>query len=138
MKPSQQIKDEIERRKKGIDDAIKKLGDINIDLIAEAFPQGYWFFGVFNDFEFSLPFSFELIESFKAFMEMQYPKCRLKRESRHIWEENNKAGHFLYYDGFEVSYRTERTGTTCVLNKIGETSKTVPIYEVICQDGANE
>jgi len=137
-KPSIRIAREVEGRKNRMDRALEGLGKVNINLIEEAFPQGSWDFGIFYDIEFRLPFSFELIESFKSFMEMQYPAQKLQREWRHVWDEHKSAGHFLYYDGFEVSFRTEREGTTCVLNKIGETNKVVSIFEVVCSEGAAE
>jgi len=39
---------------------------------------------------------------------------------------------------FEVAFRSERNGSTCILNPIGKTTKEVIEYEVVCSEQAAE
>jgi hypothetical protein len=134
---------EIEQRKQLLD----KLQSIPVGYIAEAFPQGDWSQSWGFRFEFCLPFVFGLIDEVKQFMADQLPEWHLCDERRHVWDDSNAAGHFLEYTisekywtndaiNFQVAFRTSKEGTTCVLHEIG--TKEVPVYEVICQEGAME
>ncbi len=125
---------------------LEKVERIPVQLFAEAFPNGRWtnFWG--SSFEFALPFDFKLINQVKVFVSMQFPEFVLSRENQFVWDTSKSAGHFLEYETqedswrdrvtFQVAFRTEKEGTTCVLNQVGK--KEVPVYEVICKDGASE
>lgn len=125
---------------------LRALSRLPVNLFCQAFPEGSWSASWGGGFEFTLPFNFVLIEQIKQFVSEQFPEYELKDERRHVWDESKAAGHFLEYSTkesawsdrsrFEIAFRTQRAGTTCVLNQIGE--KKIPIFEVICSEGAKE
>jgi hypothetical protein len=130
-----------------VDRLTSLLGEMEIlpiGLISQAFPLGKW--GVKSwgfGFEFTLPLDFALVEEFKTFMSIQFPDYELEREVQHVFDTSKEAGRFLEYrmkrkpfTKIEAAFRSGKEGSTCVLNKIGE--KTMPIYEVICSEGAKE
>jgi hypothetical protein len=133
---------EIDARKR----LLEKLERIPTGLIAQSFPDGRWTTFWSSGFEFTLPFDFKLIEQARVFMAEQFPGFELVRENRFVWDSSKSAGHFLEYETreqysadrawFQIAFRTDRKGTTCILNPIGE--KTVPVFEVICSEGAAE
>jgi len=133
---------EIDQRMK----MLEKLERVPCGLISQCFPDGTWITYWSQGFEFTLPFNFELIAQVRAFMTEQFPEYKLLRENQFVWDTSKTAGHFLEYETheedrtdrtwFQFGFRTDHKGTTCVLNKIGE--KTVPIFEVICSEGAKE
>ena len=131
------IQHEIDRQKR-LKAAAKTLP---IDLFVEKFPQGHWFVS-WIEIRFSLPFDFELIAQAKELVEVQVPEAELIRENRFVWNESGKAGHFIEYryrgHDFTIEFRTETKGSTCVLKKIGEENKVLPIFEVVCAEGAEE
>ena len=127
---------------------LEKLDFIPVNLIQEAFPTGSW--SSFVDLEFTLPMSFATIEIFLEFMQIQFPEIRKVNDRSYVWGDTNPpaaarcftfanrmdAGRDAY---FEVDFRSNMAGATCVLNPIGKTTKEVIEYEVVCsQEAANE
>ena len=110
-----------------------------INLFVEAFPAGRWSTNWF-DVVINFPFDFALIEQVKKFIIEQGGV--IWYENRFVWNDQGKAVHFLtiFMNGvsFDINFRTENKGSTCVLNKIGEETKVLPIYEVICSEGEKE
>ena len=128
---------EIENRQK----YIEQIEQLPVDLICECFPginANMWG----NEVDFWFPFDFELIGTVKEFMNT-HTDYKLQKETRHV---DNNASHHLDYRAkglIDVSFifSTTQDGTTCVLNQIGTKTveaKEVPIYEVICSEGAKE
>ena len=105
-------------------------------LLKQAFPEGSWSYSY--DYCFTLPMRFALIDEVKVFMEEQFANIRLKGDRQYVWDDS--AGRFLEYDyldkEIEITFRTTVKGSTCILNKIGEENKVVPIYEVVCSEEA--
>lgn len=142
----QRLTDSIQREIKSNQELLKRLEKVPIGLISQAFPQASWWASWGDRIECSLPMSFSLVAEVKEFMAMQFPEFILDDERQHVWDAQKQAGLFLKYSTknkyglpetrFEFGFRSERDGSTCVLNKIGE--KTVPIFEVTCKDGAEE
>lgn len=130
----------------GVLEKMKLLcNDIPVNLIAQMFPQGHWDRN-WSTILFAMPMSFQLISDFKEAMKIQFPDFELKRDNQYIWNDHNRAGTFLEYQKydkdagrfaeFEVSFRSEVKGSTCVLNPIGKETKEVTIYEVVCSEAA--
>lgn len=125
---------------------IALLEKLPIETIADAFGSGNWEQSWGGSFEFCLPYDFSLISKFKKYMEENWPDFRMYGERQFVWDEQKSAGLFLEYetkDGnfygrtrFSVAFRSSRNGSTCVLNPIG--TKEIPVFEVICADGAKE
>ena len=136
---------EIEKRNR----MLEELDFIPVNLIKEAFPDGYWG-NSFGDFEFTMPMSFPVIEQFLEFMKNQFPEIQILSERSYVWGDTNPpaaARCFTFKiprDGektiyFNVDFRSNMRGATCVLNPIGKTTKEVIEYEVVCsQEAANE
>lgn len=127
---------------------LSKLERIPIEQLKDQYPQGTWSTSWGETFEFTLPYSFELIAQVKKFME-SLPQFKFERENQYVWNRDHSgpsAGFFLEYSTgeptwrecarFQIAFRTGREGTTCVLNQIG--TEVVPVFEVTCQEGANE
>ena len=137
--------DEIER----VNKRLERLDFIPVNLIKEAFPDGYWSSSL-GDIEFTLPMSFVTIEIFLDFMKEQFPEIRQMGDRSYVWGDINPpaaARCFTFANRmsssrdayFEVDFRSNMTGATCVLNPIGKTTKEVIEYEVVCsQEAANE
>jgi len=106
------------------------------NLLTQAFPEGTWSYSY--NYDFNLPMRFALIDEVKLFMREQFPDAKLNDDRQYVWEES--AGRFVKYryDGnaIEFTFRTTRNGSTCILNKIGEETKVVPIYEIVCSEAA--
>lgn len=134
----ERIQQEIDARQK----AMVVFEQLPASLIAEAFPQGRWYYDWIGNFEFTLPYSFELINTVKEYMELQNPEWKYQREQQLVWDSSAAAGYFIYYQlgeypnriTFEFAFRSGEKGTTCILNKIGE--KQIPVYEVVCSQQA--
>jgi hypothetical protein len=135
-----------------IENDIQRLGRLHnvaqkipMNLISQAFPEGHWSQRWF-DVDFELPMSFPLIETFMQFMKDQLPEYELRYDNQYVWEESKKAGRFIQYSYFDkavpesidlqVSFRSERNGSTCVLNPIGKKTKEITLYEVVCSEDA--
>lgn len=114
---------------------------IPFDLVKQEFPEGHWW-DTSYDWEFCMPFRFDLIQQAKEFCIDQ--GWTVKSERQHVWDDSAKAGHFfdVYIgrpfgeQGFGMAFRTSSEGDSCVLKQIG--TKEVPVYEVVCQNGAEE
>lgn len=109
-----------------------------LGLLAEAFPEGVWEMH-YDGPALVLPYNFALIPAIKDFMILQYPKVLLAREYPIIWEEHGTAAYIINYiflPNVMLEFRLDSSakGTTCVLNKIGERTKIIPVYEVTCSD----
>ncbi len=139
------LKQDIEARER----QLKKVERLPIEVLKERFPEGSWSSSWGDTFEFCLPYSFALIPEVKSFMRNAVQEFKLERENQYVWdrgESNPSAGFFLEYNTgedtwverihFQIAFRTTKEGTTCVLHEIG--TKTVPIYEVTCAEGAAE
>lgn len=117
----------------------QKLDRLPINLVQEAFPQGVW--GTFwdFDFEFTLPMSVELLEQFKDFCD--YQGFVVGTVSQQVWNAKD-AGYFIDVRvtsdyprvEFRVAFRSNREGTTCVIQQIGTEVK--PVFEVVCGESA--
>lgn len=136
----------LQRERDTLNEAIASLDRLPIELLGENFPGCTWFRTYGKQFECTLPFDFQLIDKVRKFMQENLPEFQLKRENRYVWDTQKSAGHFLEYETtedhwseramFSIAFRTGHSGTTCVLNQIG--TKEVPVYEVICAEGAKE
>jgi len=112
-----------------------------IDLMEQEFPQGSWSVTWLCEAVFALPFDNSLVLAVKEFVATKLPEFEEMRDQQYVWDNSVEAGRFLEWsDGslyFEVSFRTSREGSVCVLNQIG--TKVVPVYEVVCsQEAADE
>ena len=138
----QSVKDSILREIKTRQEALGVFDLLPAHYLQEVFPNGHWRFDWISNFEFVLPYSFQLIETVKQFMTDQMPDWKAGRDFQCIWDGSNAAGYFLSYRNealnikFDMAFRSSEEGSTCVLNKIGE--KTVPIFEVVCSQQAAE
>jgi len=117
---------------------------IPVNLMAEIFPMGIWHKNWYQ-LCFTMPMSFPLIDRFMKMMEEQFPEFSLTHDTQHVWSEEKKAGRFLEYTKrnddyervvFEVNFRSENEGSTCVLNPISMKMKEVITYEVVCSEEA--
>ena len=142
MKTRQKLNKEIERQIDKYLEQRKNLADMPIELVEQAFPQGHWQDWWGSAYQFVLPLSFQLVEDFKEFCHLQ--GWRHTDPHQIVWDSGH-AGVFMYvslleegnlYPQFEVAFRSEKKGSTCVLNVIG--TKEVPVYEVTCPEGAEE
>lgn len=135
----------IERKR----ELLRILDYIPVNLIKQAFPDGYWGES-FGSIDFTHPMSFSVIEQFLEFMKIQFPEIALRSERNYVWNESkppaaarcysfrseDENGKGIYFD---VDFRSNMSGATCVLNPIGKTTKEVIEYEVVCsQEAANE
>ena len=125
---------EIER----INRRVEMLDKLPIKLVKQAFPIGNWNEFAGSCYQFTMPMNFVMENDFKEFCRVQ--GFEVKNWQRHIWDGRN-AGDFcdVYVTDdvyFYVAFRSERTGSTCVLKKIGEEMK--PIFEAVCTEGAAE
>lgn len=116
---------------------IEAIESFPLALVAEAFLEGKWEMEYLGP-SFLLPYNFEYIPLIKDFMKDQFPGVEFRREFPIIWEQHSQAAYYLVYSWgrFDLQFRLDssRAGTTCVLNKIGEQTKIVPIYEVTCTE----
>jgi hypothetical protein len=120
------------------------LERLPINQLSEAFPNGVWTVSWADSFEFTLPLTFSLFDVVKDYMRDQQPDFKMARESQFVWDESQRAGHFLEYEAtidsarvrFQFGFRSHREGAQCVLQQIG--TKVVPIFEVVCPEGAKE
>lgn len=138
MKIKQQLLNSVAYDKRLLEQKIKGIEQLPLELIAQSFPDGSWGMG-YDGPIFVLPYKFEYIPLIKEFMEMQFPDVKFIREQQIIWEQHNQAGYHISYSWdkqLELEFRldTKKTGTTCVLHKIGETQKVIPIYEITCSE----
>lgn len=133
----------IEENKKRLDE----LELLPIDLLSQAFPEATFGLEWSWYFEMQLPMRQTLIEEVKRFVKEQFPEWEIDNERQIVWDEAKSAGFFIEYlvqkstkeTGwkrleFHVAFRSSKSGSTCVLNKIGE--KTVPVYEAVCSEEA--
>ena len=134
------ITDEIEALRINLRD----IEAIPVSLIAEIFPVGRWYKN-WHNMCFTLPMSFPLIDSFMKMMEEQFPEFEKKNDNQYVWSEQKKAGRFLGYTKkitdyervtFEVTFRSENEGSTCVLNPVSTEMKEMITYEVVCSEAA--
>lgn len=127
----------LEYEQKLLAQKISAIEAFPLNLIAEAFPEGRWEME-YQGPGFILPYNFEYIPLIKAFMQDQFPEAEFRREFPIIWEQHDQAAYFIVYlwGTLDMQFRLDssRVGTTCVLNKIGEQTKTIPIYEVTCSE----
>jgi hypothetical protein len=143
MKPKEKLTKELQDEIKRLAEIQKTVDAIPVNQISEIFPQGRWYKN-WSDIVFGLPMSFPLIEEFKEMMSSQFPEFEMYKEYQFVWDDQARAGKFLYYKKsdyieFEVAFRSETVGSTCVLNPIGKEMKEVITYEVVCsQEAANE
>lgn len=117
-------------------DALEKLP---IELVLQCFPNGDWQHQYGRTYGFVLPMSFALVEEVKEFCRIQ--GYTIRNERTYVWDQQAAAGTFFdaYIDDrvyIDFQFRSGREGSTCVLQKIGD--KSVPIFEVVCIDGAKE
>lgn len=144
--PLERLKDSVTREIEALNDKLAALDRLPVNLIAEAFPQGNWTNSYGSRYEFTLPFDFALIKTVKEFMSLQFPDFALKSERQFVWDESKDAGYFMEYSTgekdwheavwFTIGFRISKKGSVCVMNQIG--TKQVPVFEVICADGAKE
>jgi hypothetical protein len=95
-----------------------------------------------------LPARFELVSEVKEFVKLQYPNWKIYYEHQIIWEDQKAGGIFLQYQvptgvKYEMAeihfdFRTSTQGSTCVMHRIGSKRKTVPIFEITCQQAIEE
>lgn len=120
---NQHIEQMIEKLQK-LDAALEEM----LPYLTDKYPS------IFTDgsIGFSEPYDFRrikiLAEHFKA------SGFDLSREK--TFTDDGTLGNWWIRDSvvFIVYFRPEMDGATCKLNKIGEQTKVVPIYEVTCQD----
>jgi hypothetical protein len=143
MSAKQKMIDDLQRQINQLVERQRKVELIPADEIAEAFPQGAWDNG-FIWFQFNLPYSFWLINEVKSYMENYHGEFKLCYEDQRI-SESGRAYYDLKYLGeddndasFDIVFQSSQEGTTCVIHQIGTETKEVPVYEVICQEGAME
>lgn len=144
--PLERLKDSVTWEIEKLNHELADLDRLPVNLIAEAFPQGNWVNAWTGRYEFTLPFDFALIKTVKEFMAMQFPNFILASEHQFVWDESKDAGYFIEYSTgeedwrkavwFTIGFRISTKGSVCVMNQIG--TKEVPVFEVICADGAKE
>lgn len=138
-----------ERSIKYIDSKIRSLEEqkenlklIPIELFYQAFPEVNFSTDSFGSFTFLFPMSFEIIETVQKFISEQFPEWKVWTDNQFVWDESKRGGRFIdYHIGnshitVSVDFRSEVTGSTCVLNKIG--TKEVPVFEMVCSEQAAE
>jgi len=140
MKIKQQLLNSVAYDKRLLEQKIKGIEQFPLELISQAFPDGSWEMH-YDGPAFALPYKFEYVPLIKEFMELQFPNVEFIREQQIVWEQYSQAGYHISYrwdNDLELEFRLDstKTGTTCILNKIGETQKVVPIYEVVCSEAA--
>lgn len=144
MKPKDKLLKSLDQEARIIAQIREKVGAVPVNLIAEMFPQGRWYKN-WGDIVFELPMSFSLIEEFEQAIAMQFPEFEKTRENQFVWDDQARAGRFIHYRKsvgkydyveFEVAFRSEVKGSTCILNPIGKAMKEVTTYEVVCSEAA--
>ena len=113
-----------------------------LDTFEEVFPHADMSIWT-NEIDIWLPFDFEMISQVREYMLIQWNRAN-PEENRYF--SGSTGVHKLVYRDFlgfrfEFLFATNRDGTTCILNKIGEEeipASMKPIYEVICTKGAEE
>jgi hypothetical protein len=81
---------------------------------------------------YSLPYDFRIIKVNRSEFEMH--DFSLVHEKQ--WSDDGVLGQW-YRRGtanITIFYRPQMAGSTCKITKIGEETKTVPIYEVTCME----
>lgn len=136
---------EVRHEQKRLEEMITLLDNIPVNLIEEMFPQGNWWVYFGNTPTFELPLSFQLIDEFEKAMAENFPDFEKYKDNQHIWGEDKRAGRFLGYNKksdddlwihFDVDFRSEQAGATCILNPIGKKTKEVIEYEIVCSEQA--
>jgi len=144
MKQYEKVVKQLNGEIKKLEETLVKIKYIPINLITEMFPEGYWSKS-WSEVEFYLPYSFVLIEQFKAMMVEQFPEWECYYENNHIYTESKAAIYWIKYclrdtpDGtiyIEVNFRSDTKGSTCVLNPIGSKMVEKIEYEVVCSQAA--
>lgn len=144
MKPKDKLLKSLQQEENVIMRIREKVGAVPVNLISEMFPQGRWYKN-WGDIVFELPMSFSLIEEFEQAVKLQFPEFEKTRENQFVWDDQARAGRFIYYSKkigkyetveFEVAFRSEVDGSTCILNPIGKAMKEVTTYEVVCSEAA--
>lgn len=139
-----QAQNEIER----IQSRVALLDVVPVNLIYEAFPDAnisLWVFGCQVDV--NLPMRFALIDDVIEFCKDQFPNWTQTTNSQYISDTGNANRRLMYrVNNFDAKYErhgyveflfsSKTAGSTCVINKIGEEKKVVPIYEVVCSQAA--
>lgn len=146
--PSEKLINDAQREIKKQQEIIENIQKYyHLDLIAQAFPEAYFYNSWGCWVTVQLPARFELVDEVKKFMVEQFPDAKLRRDVQHIWEDEKKAGIFLDYyipaeNGHTIeldfTFRTEVKGSTCVLHRIGSKRKTVPVLEMVCSEQTQE
>lgn len=137
---------EMESKISRLQRAVADLDLFPIELITQVFPEAeiQWWWD--TDIEITLPMRWSLIEEVKMFMQEQFPSAKLYCDHQVVWDDSKSAGYFLNwhlpteiphdYIPIKFGFRSNKSGSTCVLNQIG--TKEVPVFEAVCQDGAEE
>jgi hypothetical protein len=139
MNTLEKLLSDIETEKSNLEMRAEKLRNLPIEELEAAFPEGSFSHFIGNTYSFILPLRFELIEQFKKFVATK-EGWDLWGERQHVWGEKS-GGIFMYLrvNGssiLDIDFRTEKTGTTCIIQQIGFEQK--PVFELICGDGAKE
>ena len=138
------IKDEIAEYKK----EISLIEQVPFDRFSEVFPEGKWRSSCRNSLHYDMPYVNKTIHEFELFVATEFPEW--KKSS--VWQNVDSNGAVFDLDYrlpapyqrmcITVRFQSNNSGSTCVLNKIGEKeipAKIVPIYEVVCkQEAADE
>lgn len=135
--------DSLRRDRERMDRAIQRITDLPLDEWKTKFPQGNWQLNVMYEASFVLPYDMTLFQPARDYItELGY---EISRERQHIWPataySEASAGVFMsvkrlgsknWEEKYEVTFRSERAGTTCKLRQIGK--QEIGIYEVVCAD----
>lgn len=142
---TQAMRDQIENQIARFQKDLAMLEKVPTGLIAQAFPQGQWKYTYAHDFEFDLGLDYALVNEARIFMATQFPDWVLVLDKQYTWPGMNQATHMLTYamEGaeFDFAFRSTMEGTTCVVRQIGtsiQPAKEIPLYEVVCAEGAKE
>jgi hypothetical protein len=139
MHVTRSIKFEIEKYQARLED----LKSIPIEAIEEDLPDVV-FDIVWTGYHIRATLPYDFAVRAEARKVMKRLGWTLLRENQIIWEDSGEAGYFIDFKHpdthveLDFVFQTTKEGSTCVLHKIGDETKTVPIYEVICAEGAKE
>jgi hypothetical protein len=79
---------------------------------------------------YSLPYDFELIKINRK----EFEEHGFSFQHEQQWTDDGVLGQWFYRGeiGLCIFYRPHMEGSTCKINKIGERTKVIPVYEVTC------
>jgi len=140
---SKEVKDAFERMKYTLKWFRENRDLANAMPAIPELPLGSYIYPTVGNIHFTVPRSQSLINQIKA-LAWEEHGFALKAEEdnsktngsymlRYVWSE--QSWNYVYF-----TFNATMQGATCALIKIGEETKTevVPIYEVVCEEGAKE